>query len=497
MEFHRTGVLLRAAPLNVRATLNRSWFGYFVIVASLLPACAYAEVSDEAITALKHQMKELQVQMQQIQEKIEAIEADKTDAAPTGAVPPVPDAKPQGAPAATADTPPPAPAATAQPWTPSQPITLMRSGGAYMNISFNGLMDVGWSTDSDVRALEPGDHDPAVRGFTIPNAEIALDGAVDPYFKGFSNIVFKLDSQGNTGVELEEMYFLTSSLPWNLQLKGGQFFAEFGRQNPQHPHAWAFVDQPLVLNRMFGPEGLRSQGARLSWLAPTPWFTELTLGVFNSNGETAFSFDNPDSSEIHGGIPDDRSVHGLQDLLYVPRISTSFDLTDTQTLVLGASAAFGPNNSGNNADSQVYGTDLYWKWKAPNAQEGFPFVSFQSEALYRRYQADQRLSVDDPTLTLPEQKLDDWGIYSQVLWGIQPRWVAGLRGEFASGAGAQADSELREDRTRVSPNLTWYPSEFSKVRLQYNFDHRQGMGDDSSVWLQFGFLLGSHSAHKF
>ena len=477
--------------------MEKSRFSCFLVAALLLPPGASAEVSDEALTALKLQMKQLEEQMQQIQEKIGEIEAEKSGAAPASGVPPASDGNPAPPPAETAAAPPPAPAEAPQPWTPAQPITLMRTGEAYMNISFDGLADVGWSTDSDVRALEPGDHDPAVRGFTIPNAEIALDGAVDPYFKGFSNIVFKLDQTGNTDVELEEMYFLTSSLPWNLQLKGGQFFTEFGRQNSQHPHAWAFVDQPLVLNRMFGPDGLRSQGARLSWLAPTPWFTEVMLSVFNAAGETAFSFDNPDSADIHGGIPVDRSVHGLQDLLYAPRIATSFDLTDTQTLVLGASAAFGPNNSGSSADSQVYGTDLYWKWKAADARQGFPFVSFQTETLFRRYQAAQRLSAEDPTLTLPKQTLNDWGLYSQLLWGIAPRWVAGLRGEFASGVGAVADSELSEDRTRISPNLTWYPSEFSKVRLQYNFDHRQGMGNDSSAWLQFEFLLGSHSAHKF
>ncbi|MDB6122515.1 MAG: hypothetical protein JWQ71_1508, partial [Pedosphaera sp.] len=50
---------------------------------------------------------------------------------------------------------------------------------------------------------------------------------------------------------------------------------------------------------------------------------------------------------------------------------------------------------------------------------------------------------------------------------------------------------------RISPNLTWYPSEFSKIRLQYNFDHRNGIGDDHSVWMQFEFLLGTHAAHKF
>jgi hypothetical protein len=56
---------------------------------------------------------------------------------------------------------------------------------------------------------------------------------------------------------------------------------------------------------------------------------------------------------------------------------------------------------------------------------------------------------------------------------------------------------LRADRFRLSPNVTWYPTEFSKLRLQYNYDHREGIGRDHSVWLQFEFLLGAHASHKF
>lgn len=385
----------------------------------------------------------------------------------------------------------------AAPLTAQQPISQARTGGSYMNIGFVSLTDLGWSTEPDVGSLQLGDHDPAVRGFTLPNSEISLDGAVDPYFKGFSSIVLKLDSHGETGIELEEVYFLTTSLPWNMQVKGGQFFTEFGRQNPQHPHSWAFVDQPLVLNRIFGPEGLRSQGARVSWLAPTSWYTEAMVSVLNSTGGTTFSFRSDESSEIHGGVPAERGVRGAQDLLLVPRIAASFDLTDTQTLLLGASAAFGPNNSGPRANTRVYGADVYWKWKSVTAQQGFPFVSLQTEVLYRRYEAAERQAVDEPGVTLLDETLSDGGMYSQLLWGIKPRWVAGLRGEFASGGDAAFDSQLRTDRIRLSPNLTWYPTEFSKVRLQYNYDDRQGIGRDHSVWLQFEFLMGAHASHKF
>jgi hypothetical protein len=99
--------------------------------------------------------------------------------------------------------------------------------------------------------------------------------------------------------------------------------------------------------------------------------------------------------------------------------------------------------------------------------------------------------------------LIDYGLYSQVAYGFRKGWVAALRGDYVfpekpglyeAIVGPDPD---RASRWRVSPNLTWYPSEFSKIRLQYNYDHRNGIGDDHSVWAQFEFLLGTHAAHKF
>jgi len=366
-----------------------------------------------------------------------------------------------------------------------------------MNVGFVGIVDFGWSTESDVASLQGGDHDPAARGFTIPNVELTLNGAVDPFFQGFANIAYKIDGEGETGVELEEAYVLTTSLPANLQIKAGQFFAEFGRQNVQHPHAWAFVDQPVVLSRFFGPDGLRGQGMRLSWLLPTPWYVEAQVGLLNSGGETMFSFRTEESLEIHGGAVEERAVDGLGDLLVVPRVAASLDLSDTQTVLLGASAAFGPNNAGLDTRTRILGADLYWKWKSPTAYRGFPFVSFQGEALFRKYETGERASAEEPLELLAAETLLDRGGYAQLLWGIQPMWVAGLRGEVASGDDALFESDLRDDRTRISPSLTWYPSEFSKLRLQYNYDHREDVGSDHSVWLQFEFILGAHAAHQF
>jgi hypothetical protein len=389
------------------------------------------------------------------------------------------------------------------PWSASQPITIARAGSAYMNISFDTLMDVGWSTASDPSAqLQLGDHDPQKRGFSLRNAEVALDGAVDPYFKGFANIVLKLDNDNTTQIELEEAYLQSTSLPANLQLKAGQFFAAFGRNNPQHPHAWAFVDAPIISTRAFGPDGLRNVGAQLSWLAPTPFYTELFLGIFDGQGGTMHSFRNPGAddgtgvSRFAGRATINRNLRGPQDLVYTPRITSSFEVADNQTLVAGLSGAFGPNDTGAHSRTEIYGADIYWKWKPSNAKAGFPFVSWQTEALYRRFGAGADPTA--PTL-LPSENLKDWGLYSQVLWGFKPRWVAGIRGDYASGNSATFDvnDPFRGDRYRVSPVLTFYPSEFSKFRLQYNYDHGQFIGSEHSVWFQMEFMLGAHGAHKF
>ncbi|MBI3880643.1 MAG: hypothetical protein HY301_11355 [Verrucomicrobia bacterium] len=390
-----------------------------------------------------------------------------------------------------------------QPWSPAQAIPLVKAGSAYMNISFDALMAAGSSTAGDPAAqLQLGDHDPLRRGFSLRNAEIALDGAVDPYFKGFANIVLKLDKNNDTAIELEETYLQSTSLPGGLQLKAGQFFAAFGRQNPQHPHQWAFVDAPIILTRAFGPDGLRNVGAQLSWLTPLPFYTEAFLGVFNGEGGTAHSFRNAGEPDAAGTLRyAGRATLGQHlssgaDLLFAPRIASSFDLSDTQTLLAGVSAAFGPNDTGANSRTEIYGADLFWKWKPTTAHAGFPFVSWQTEFLYRRFGAGADATA---VPVLPAENITDWGFYSQLAWGFTERWVAGLRGEFVSGNNATFDrmDVFRGDRTRVSPALTFFPSEFSKVRLQYNYDHGQNFGDDHSVWLQLEFMLGAHGAHKY
>src|SRR6266699_2003994 len=304
----------------------------------------------------------------------------------------------------------------------TQPITIAGGGKNYMNISFDGLFALAYSSATDLDHIEVGDHDPQQRGFNARNIELALDGAVDPYFEGFANIVFKLDNDNETEVEVEEAFMQTTNLPFGFQLKGGQFFAAFGRLNPMHPHVWDFADDALVHGRLLGPDGLRGVGAQISWTLPTPWYSQLILASQNGRGSTGFSFRNPgDNGIFFGRETTDREARGLQDFVWIPRWENSVDLSPTQVVLAGVSGAFGSNETGANSRTQIYGADFLYKWKSAKAEGGFPFVKWQTEAMYRRFEAGR--GMDD--LFPVAETFHDWGIYSQIVWGFKKGWVVG------------------------------------------------------------------------
>ncbi len=392
-----------------------------------------------------------------------------------------------------------------------------------IDISLDSLSVVGSSSarESTVRQLHGGGHDPKKRGFTNQNNELTLKGAVDPYFTAQANIVFQLDSEGETILELEEIFAETTSLPWGLTLKTGQYFTPFGRFNPQHPHSWSFVDQSVINTRLLGGDGTRGLATQISWLAPTPWYFELIGGIQNANG-IAPSFlgggEGGEEEPEEGGVTFEtelprieRDVRSFSEMLYFFRTLHSVDLSDTFTLNMGASYMIGPNATGEHTRTHMVGGDLYFKWLPEANDHGFPFVSWHTEAMYRHFEVDdvQEILLEDDGsfagigFVSPKRKLQDWGLFSQVDVGIAPHWVAGLRYDYADSDSQDKFDFHRQERQRGSLALTYFFTEFSKLRLQYNLDCSNLDLDpdhnryEHSVWLQFEFLLGSHGAHNF
>jgi len=138
-------------------------------------------------------------------------------------------------------------------------------------------------------------------------------------------------------------------------------------------------------------------------------------------------------------------------------------LSNTQTVLAGASGAFGSNETGANSRTQIMAGPLY-KWKSSHAEAVFPFVKWQTEFMYRRFQAGHGADDSFPVA----ETFHDWGLYSQVMWGFKKGWVAGIRATITYAGFHVYRRPGSQSRWRLSANLTWYPTEFSKIRLQYN-----------------------------
>src|SRR5690606_15804616 len=90
------------------------------------------------------------------------------------------------------------------------------------------------------------------------------------------------------GLEVEEAYVTTLGLPANLQLRGGQLYAPFGRFNQLHfLEATPFADMPLVNRRFFGGEQLRGVGVEASVLLPLPFYVELRAALLSAVNEVS------------------------------------------------------------------------------------------------------------------------------------------------------------------------------------------------------------------
>jgi hypothetical protein len=388
-----------------------------------------------------------------------------------------------------------------------------------IDISFDILWAAGGSTETDesLSNLQGGDHDPRKRGFTYPNTELSLTGAVDQYFTAEAHLVQFLDPlSAETVVELEEGFLTTTSMPFDLQVKAGQFFTEFGRINPVHPHAWKWLGQPVIASRLFGPDGMRGPGARISYLTPAPWFSEVYATVQNANGETMSSFLANDEffeeRPIGGRSLVKRDVKGLKELAYTFRSDNSVDISKEVTTKFGFSASFGPNATGPHGRTRIYGTDLLLKWMPEKNDRGRPYLRWETEFMYRDYVAGANTfdggTPDDPSDDALAQRdtLHDWGFYTQALYGFRNKWDAGLRFEYASGSGRSAgmfdgrsEDPFRDNRMRISPLAIWNLSEFSRIRFQYNYDRADHLQHDDahSYWVGFEILIGAHPAHKY
>lgn len=365
------------------------------------------------------------------------------------------------------------PAAPGQQPTPQRGFSLQS-----LNPDISFVADIALAWFSSDEPLQTGGHDPVETGFTLQQLEMAIGKSVDPYFRFAATIVFS-----QFGLEIEEAYATTLALPARLQIRVGQFLTRFGRINNTHPHTWTFSDQPFAIGRVFGGEGNRGLGAEISWLTPLPWYVELVGSVTDARGEgTARSFFGAQALPIETPL----------DFQLTAAAKQFFPVSDDLSVLWGLSAATGPNSTGYRNRTDIYGTDLFVKYRPITDPSNPTIVSLQTEVFYRRRQ-------------VPSQLLQDLNGYAELFWRFEPRW--GVAGRYELGtspapfAGAAIedplDPEWGSSRQRISANLTFWPTEFSRIRLQGRTALGTSAPTEHALMLAFEFSVGAHAAHVF
>ncbi|MFQ5690278.1 MAG: hypothetical protein ACE5HQ_08400 [Gemmatimonadota bacterium] len=259
---------------------------------------------------------------------------------------------------------------------------------------------------------------------------------------------------GNSPIEVEEGYVYWVGLPAGIGVKLGKFRQEIGLYNRWHTHALLEVERPLATTTFLGDDGLIQTGVSLS--APT-----FQLGPATENA--TFEVTRASSDALFDG--------GGGRLSYLGRVQNFFDLSPSTFLQVGATGVYGENND-ESLKSKLGSVDVYFRWAPPG------------RSLYREFTLKSEYYWADKDFGDTGESGN--GGYTQASYRLSQRWIAGLRADYVDGFGD------RPNLFQLVPTLTFWQSEWIRLRLQYNYLKPDGLGANHTLLFQSVWSIGPH-----
>jgi len=312
-------------------------------------------------------------------------------------------------------------------------------------------------TEEGGEELEEHTHDSLNDGFELQEVELSFQAPLDPFSAAKFFVGIHKDH-----VEAEEAYMEWTNLPARMQLKLGKFRTSVGVLNRWHPHAYPTFDMPLALENLFGHHGLTGIGGSLTFLLPGLWshYNELVLEVFNGDNSTAFSGD------------------GFKKPAGVVHLKNYYDLSTATYLELGLSGVVGENDPDLGRNTYIEGIDLSVVWIPPERSK-YRSLEFRTEIFFEQRET-------------PLGRVDTFDMFSFVDFKFSRRWTTGLRFDYIQD---QLDPDMKT--YAVGPFLTFWQSEFVRLRVQYGGRHEEEHGWNHQGVLQATFALGPHKHEKY
>ncbi len=312
-----------------------------------------------------------------------------------------------------------------------------------------------------------------VGSFTAPNGgsnqfsatprefEFSFQAALDPYTRtkvfvtreedfAIAGAVEEEEEEAG-GFEIEEGYMYWVGLPGGFGAKVGKFRQELGLYNRWHTHALFEVERPLATTTFLGEDGLIQTGA--SVVAPSftvgPATQTLTLEATRANNDALFD--------------------GGSEIAFLGRFQNFWDLGSDAHLQLGVSGLTGDNDEAQ-VESRMLGVDLAFRW-APGGQQSNRDIQLKGEWIFA--ERETPVSVSEGS-----------GGYIQLNYKVDPRWTIGARADVVDPYG------IEPDIFQFVPSVTWWQSEWVRIRLQYNYLKFDGSDGNHTLLLQFVWAMG-------
>lgn len=363
----------------------------------------------------------------------------------------------------------------------------------------------------DIELTIQSNVDQYARAYAVFNAatELGLDERIRPFRRG-----------ENQNLGVEEAAIATTSLPWGLAVKGGQFFADFTRMGKVHPHERPFTDGPRSVDTIIGGE-TRARGFETTWLTPMEHYFRMTGGIVDGIGAEPMSANTltmPDGTTRNAFVS--TGYRGFGDLTYYVRGATMFELSPAANLHLGADYA----RNFESERRQLASADFKLEWK-PDVKKNDLFT-WGGEALYSRVEGN--LPVDSflgpagaasaasglPVNFANVAHANSLGGYSYAQYRIGKIWEPGLRFDVTmpqafefrdtdGDANAFELSKVRDQIRTYSAYIGIHLSEFNRLRLQMNYVDAQNdpsfnggnaargnFESDLQFFLQWTIILG-------
>lgn len=348
-------------------------------------------------------------------------------------------------------------------------------------------------------------------GFSLGHSELSLSANVDDQFYGSASIAIA-EHDGATEVELEEAYLETLGLGHGATVKFGRFLSHIGYMNSQHEHSWSFYDAPLVYTAMFG-KTLYDDGVQGRWLAPTDFYLEFGAEVTRGDSFPGGENDGHDGRALFAKIGNDLGQNASWQL-GVSSYSTEFLERSADSHGHGHEEEHEEEHAAElvflDGEVDITGIDAVFKW-APTGNARNQQLILQAEYFQRDEEATAEFHEEDAEI-LSKYEGEHSGYYVQAVYRFHPTWRTGVRyGEVepenqfeeleSDGIDMEEfleETELGSTETtkRRSVMVEYTPSEFSRIRLQYN--HRDWGENKDELWvLQYSMSLGSHGAHSY